>query len=95
MVASVESAALWAADTLLSRLEGPVRVKVLAAFVAMVILGIGLMLLTFLGARVTRRYMAIGEDRRRLRPPADDDWLIAAREARQTAEQDAAEGDDP
>lgn len=39
------------------RLEPLQRAKLLAALAALVILGIGLMFLAYLGARATRRYM--------------------------------------
>ena len=42
---------------LLNRLDPPTRAKVLAALAALVILGLAMMLLTWLGGRATRRYM--------------------------------------
>lgn len=61
----------------LDRLDGPMRAKVLAALAGLVILGLGLMALTWLGARVTWRYMhpkSIKPVRRRPAAPAQDDW---------------------
>jgi hypothetical protein len=64
--------------TLLERLDPATRARVLAALAALVILGLGMVVLAWLGARMTRRYM-----RRFERPPrqasqrADsqqDDW---------------------
>jgi hypothetical protein len=41
---------------LIKRLDDPVKVKVLAALAGLVILGFGMVLLAWLGARVTQRY---------------------------------------
>ena len=44
----------------IDKLDGPTRAKVLAALAALIILGFALVLLTWMGARYTRRYMATG-----------------------------------
>lgn len=41
---------------LIKRLDDPTRVKVLAALAGLIILGFGVVLLAWLGARVTQRY---------------------------------------
>ncbi len=46
------------------QMQGATRAKVLAALAALVILGLALMALTWLGARMTRRYMNHGQDTR-------------------------------
>lgn len=61
----------------LNRLDGPTRAKVLAALAGLAILGLGMMALTWLGARVTRRYMfplSIKPKRLRSSAPPLDDW---------------------
>jgi hypothetical protein len=45
-----------AAQTMLERLDPPTRASVLMALLGLMILGFGLMLLAWLGARFTRRY---------------------------------------
>jgi hypothetical protein len=65
---------------LIKRLDPQTRVKVLAAIVALVILGFLMMILAWMGARATRRYMRIGskqdEDLAAAHTPATaDDWL--------------------
>jgi hypothetical protein len=44
----------------IDKLDGPTRARVLAALAALVILGFGLVLLVWMGARYTRRYMGFG-----------------------------------
>ena len=56
------------------KLDGPTRAKVLAAITGLVILGFAMILLTWLGARVTRRYMRSGVDRGKRRAIPTDDW---------------------
>ena len=71
---------------LLMRLDGATRAKVLAALAALVILGFLLVTLTWLGARLTRRYMGIKP--KKLPPtslPSDEEW---ARAVKQTEEED-------
>jgi hypothetical protein len=46
-----------APPSLLQRLDGGRRARVLAALAGLIILGFGLVLLAWLGARATRRYM--------------------------------------
>jgi hypothetical protein len=61
----------------LERLDGPARARVLAVFAGLIILGLGMMALTWLGARVTKRYMHPKSHkpvRRRSSAPAQDDW---------------------
>jgi hypothetical protein len=64
------------ARPLIQRLDEPTRAKVLSALAGLIILGLAMLALTWLGARVTRRYM---NSATRYRPPrrtdADlDDW---------------------
>jgi hypothetical protein len=61
----------------LQRLDGPTRAKVLSALAGLVILGVGMVALIWLGARVTRRYMnpmSIKPKRRLSSAPNQDDW---------------------
>lgn len=44
----------------IDKLDGATRARVLAALAALVILGFGLVLLVWMGARYTRRYMGYG-----------------------------------
>lgn len=65
---------------LIKRLDPQTRVKVLAAIVALVILGFLLMILAWMGARATRRYMRIGSKQEEgidvaPSPTTADDWL--------------------
>jgi len=72
--------AVWqaAAEAELSpwqKLDHQARVTALAGLAAVVILGFALVLLVWLGARVTRRYMATGTVGRRARRGSHpDDW---------------------
>lgn len=61
---------------LIERLDPPMRARVLAALAGLVILGLGMMALAWLGARMTRRYMARLDDRQASRrvPAVHDDW---------------------
>jgi hypothetical protein len=65
------------AEPPIRQLDPATRVKLLAALVAFIILGFGMLLLTWLGGRAVRRYM---QDRPRspswtpLSRRADDDW---------------------
>jgi hypothetical protein len=62
-------------ESLLSRLDPQTRVKVLAALVGLIILGVAMMALTWLGARAVRRYMGITSNSRRRKPELNpDDW---------------------
>lgn len=75
-------AGLVAAAALLSdiavparKLEGPLKAKVLAALAGLIILGFGMVALTWLGARFTRRYMESRHLRRDHGPTVTtDDW---------------------
>lgn len=71
----LESAA-WAQEKLppIKRLDGPTRAKVLAALAGLIILGFGMVLLTWLGARVTRRYMKRTSYFRPMPRPEKSDW---------------------
>ena len=60
--------------TVFQRLDRPRQAKVLAALAAFIILGIGLVLLAWVGARVTRRYMNQEPLRRRTLEELEDDW---------------------
>lgn len=59
---------------LIRRMDGPTRAKVLAALAALVILGFGMVLLAWLGARVTRRYMKGTSYLRPTPRPDKSDW---------------------
>jgi hypothetical protein len=62
---------------LIQRLDPKTRVKVLAALAGLVILGFGMVLLTWLGGRATRRYLRSTTHRAsRITPPSavEDDW---------------------
>lgn len=61
-------------DSPLSRLPPQLRARLLAALAAFVILGLGMMALVWLGARVTRRYMNQEPLRRRDPVAHADDW---------------------
>jgi hypothetical protein len=60
---------------LIQRLDGATRAKVLAALGGLVILGFALVLLTWLGGRVTRRYMRGPQRYQPPKAPLDDDWI--------------------
>jgi hypothetical protein len=62
------------AEPLIRRLEPATRVKVLAALAAFIILGVAMMLLTWLGARATRRYMRQGKTDGSSTDVNHDDW---------------------
>jgi len=49
-----------AAQAGIEKLDGPTRARVLAALAGLIILGFGLVILTWMGARYTRRYMNSG-----------------------------------
>lgn len=59
---------------LIKRLDGPTRAKVLAALAGLVILGFGMVMLAWLGARVTRRYMKGTSYFRATPRPEKSDW---------------------
>ena len=60
---------------LIRRLDPQTRAKVLAALAALLILGLALVLLVWLGARATRRYMNSGRAASSSRPHGSpDDW---------------------
>ena len=58
------------------RMEGATRAKVLAVLAGLVILGIAMCILAWMGARMTRRYMNRGDDGvvGRDSTPRQDDW---------------------
>lgn len=61
----------------IEKLDNKSRVKALAAITALIILGFGMISLTWLGARVTRRYMSpapFDHQRKKSSAPAPDDW---------------------
>ena len=60
---------------LIQRLDGATRAKVLAALGGLIILGFALVLLTWLGGRVTRRYMRGPERYQPPKSPPGDDWI--------------------
>jgi len=59
---------------LIMRLDGATRAKVLAALASLVILGFLMVLLTWLGGRVARRYMGVGIKPKPLSLPGDEEW---------------------
>jgi hypothetical protein len=64
-----------AADGPTARLKPADGAKLLAVFMGLVILGIVLMVLAWMGARATRRYMHSGpRQSSRQRPRDQDDW---------------------
>lgn len=75
--------AIWAGKLLaadngvkqgIDRLDGATRAKVFAALAALIILGFGLVILAWMGARYTRRYMGASP----LKPTGlqrTDDWV--------------------
>jgi hypothetical protein len=63
------------AEPLIRRLDPQTRAKVLAALAALVILGMAMVLLVWLGARATRRYMNSGRAASSVKPHGSpDDW---------------------
>jgi hypothetical protein len=68
-------ASAWAqAAPPIKRLDGQTKAKVLAALAGLIILGFGLVLLVWLGARMTQRYRK-GTSYFRLTPrPGEHDW---------------------
>ena len=58
----------------IKRLDNPTRVKVLAAVAALIILGFAVVLLTWLGARVTQRYRNGTSYFRPTPRPGEHDW---------------------
>lgn len=58
----------------LKRLPGPQRAAVLAALGGLIILGFAMVLLTWLGARVTRRYMQGSPRFKTATRPQQSDW---------------------
>jgi len=58
----------------LKRLDDPTRAKVLAALGALIILGFGMVLLTWLGARMTQRYRHRTPFFRPTQRPGEHDW---------------------
>jgi len=59
---------------LIKRLDDATRAKVLAALAGLVILGLGMMLLTWLGARVAQRYRRGSAFFRPTARPTESDW---------------------
>ena len=59
-------------QTVLEQLEPATRVKLLAAFAGLIILGFALVLLTWLAGRAARRYMNSGAPERD--PIPENDW---------------------
>lgn len=66
----------WAQQNLplIRRLDPPTRAKALAALAALVILGFAMVALTWLGARVARRYMKGSSYLRPTSRPEKSDW---------------------
>jgi hypothetical protein len=63
-----------AKEPLIKRLDGATRAKVLAALAGLVILGFLMVVLTWLGGRVARRYMGVGIKPKPLPLPGDEEW---------------------
>ena len=61
-------------EPLIRRLDPQTRAKVLAALAGLVILGVMMVLLIWLGARATRRYMNSGRASRIQPHGRPDDW---------------------
>ncbi|HRX79563.1 MAG TPA: hypothetical protein P5307_10915 [Pirellulaceae bacterium] len=62
-------------EPLIRRLEPQMRAKVLAALAALIILGMAMVALAWLGGRATKRYMGILPKSRRRGPDINpDDW---------------------
>jgi hypothetical protein len=62
------------------QLDGGRRAKVLAALTALVMLGFLLVVLTWLGGRLTRKYMNAGVKLKPTAPPGDEEWARPPRE---------------
>lgn len=63
------------AEPLIRRLDPPMRAKVLAALAGLIILGMAMIALVWLGGRATKRYMGILPKSRRRGPDINpDDW---------------------
>ena len=63
-----------AKQPLILRMDGAMRAKVLAAIAGLIILGFLLIALTWLGARMTRRYMGPKLKPLSSAPARDDEW---------------------
>lgn len=75
LVLGLWQAAAWAqAGPPIKRLDGPARARVLAALAGLVILGFGMVLLTWLAARVTQRYRQGTSYLRPTPRPGEHDW---------------------
>jgi hypothetical protein len=72
-----------AQQPLILRLDGARRAKVLAALAGLVMLGFLLVLLTWLGGRVARRYMGVGIKPKPLPLPGDEEWTRPVREEKE------------
>jgi hypothetical protein len=59
---------------LIKRLDDPTRAKVLAALAGLIILGFGMVLLAWLGARVTQRYRRGTSYFRPTTRPGEHEW---------------------
>jgi hypothetical protein len=64
----------------LMRLDGATRAKVLAALAGLVMLGFLMVILAWLGGRVTRRYMGVGVKLKPMALPGDEEWARPTRE---------------
>lgn len=69
-----QAAAMAQDAPLIKRLDGPTRARVLAALAGLIILGFALVLLTWLGARVTQRYRKGTSYHRPTSRPGEHDW---------------------
>ena len=79
MMVGVARVGRWlaAGQPFLQKIDPVTRAKVLSALAALIILGFSMMLLAWLGARATRRYMNRGVHTGRSgrgAVPSDDDW---------------------
>ncbi len=65
---------LLAEEMPLQKLDGATKAKIKAALAALIILGFAMALLTWLGARITRRYMHGTSYHKPTPRPATSDW---------------------
>ena len=74
LLASVASVLAADSEPLIKRLDDASRAKVLAALAGLIILGFAMVLLTWLGARITQRYRRSAPFARATPRPAEHEW---------------------
>lgn len=88
----------WLAEeekrSLLQRMDPGLRAKVLAALTGLVILGLAMCCLAWMGARMTRRYMNQGPRQKPPPGPVPDDWAGKALVPRVGSEPDTGAADE-